>query len=144
MRMMRIASLVLICGLIPALIANSSAQLGNVAATFNAPFEFWVNGTRFAPGEYFLDASVPSMVIVRSKDARKVEMAATLVDGEPVAEKEARVIFVLRSEHYQLVKIRGVLGKRTLTAHAGEDEGDGVREVKIEYSRPVSETKAHD
>jgi len=141
--MRNLMSLVLVCGLIPALSANGSAQLGNVAATFNAPFEFWVNGTRFAPGEYSLDATVPSMAIVRSKDGRKLEMAATLVDGDPVPEKEARVIFVLRNGRYHLVKIRGVLGKRTLTAHSGEDNGDGVREVKIEYSRLVSETRAH-
>jgi len=141
--MRNLMSLVLICGLIPALSANSSGQLGNVAATFNAPFEFWVNGTRFAPGEYFLDSSVPSMAIVRSKDALKLEVVPTIVDGDPVAEKDARVIFVLRNGRYQLMKIRGVLGKRTLTAHLGEDNGDGLREVKIEYSRLTAETKTH-
>jgi hypothetical protein len=79
-------AIALISGLMFLLSSLGSAQQQNEAiGSFNVPFEFWVNSTRFAPGEYYLDNSEPTMVIIRSIDSRHVEIAGTLLDGDPVS-----------------------------------------------------------
>jgi hypothetical protein len=111
-----------------------NAQDNQPVSTISVPFEFWVDSTRFPAGDYVLDSSQPAMIIIRTRDGKQVETAATLLDGEPVADQDARAIFILRDGRYQLVKIWSASGKQILTGHYGEDGGDGVREVKITHS----------
>ena len=138
-----LVSLALLFSFLLTFSALGNSQQNTSTATFNAPFEFWVDGTKFAPGEYILTHNEPSMIVVRSKDGKQVEMAATLTEGDPIPEQDATVIFVLRNGKYQLVKISGPLGTRILTGHYGEDNGDGIREVKIAHTpaTPASASK---
>jgi hypothetical protein len=129
-----VLSVVLIFSFLLVLSAAGIAQQSNSVASISVPFAFWVNDTRFPAGEYILDHSQPAAIIVRSKDGRLIESAPTLINGDPIPANDARAIFVLRKGRYELVKIWGIFGKRTLSAHLDEDNGDGVREVKITHA----------
>ena len=100
-----------------------------------------MNGTRFPAGSYILDNSIPTMIIVRSKDGRLVEQAATLVKGDAVDPLDARVIFIARRGRYDLAKIWGARGKRILTSHVTEETNGDTREVKMRSNGVTSEAK---
>jgi len=42
----------------------SVAQEVSVTPTANVPFDFWVGGTHFQAGDYFVDKTEPSMIII--------------------------------------------------------------------------------
>jgi len=111
----------------------SVAQELGVTPTANVPFDFWVGGTHFPAGDYFVDKTEPSMIIIRSKDNKKIEQAGTILIGEPVTQTHARLIFVTINGQVQLAEIWGLLGKRVLTSQYDHGKGDGTRIVQLQY-----------
>ena len=111
----------------------SVAQEVSVTPTVNVPFDFWVGGTHFPAGDYFVDKTEPSMIIIRSKDNKKIEQAGTILIGDPVNQAHARLILVEINGQIQLAEIWGLLGKRVLTSQYDHPKGDSTRIVQLQY-----------
>lgn len=104
-------------------------------ATASIPFEFWVGPEKMPPGKYELEIIVPSIAMLRSDDGKVQQELFTLDIGGPVAQKESRLIFVLRNEKLMLSEIWCVEGKRRLTSQTTLSSGDRVqaRVVRLLY-----------
>jgi hypothetical protein len=121
-----------------ALVLSFSGQIlaqQYVTANATIPFAFDAGGKIFAAGDYIVDSSVPSFVVIRSKDGKQSTEVPTIVYGEPVKKSEARLIFVKRDGKYVLHQLWGVLGRRTMTPELGDDSAaeKDTKEVPLTY-----------
>jgi hypothetical protein len=124
--------LLLVAGFLLAL--PGAAQQRITIAKVTIPFDYWVGSKKFPAGEYTLDSSVPTFVSVRNKSGSINEEVPTILYGDPVEKKDARLLFVNRDGKYYLKELWGVLGKRTVTSEYGiaVPQGSG-REVALTY-----------
>jgi len=143
MKDINVKALVLLGFLLLAFSSFSVAQELSITPTANVPFDFWVGGTHFQAGDYFVDKTEPSMIIIRSKDNKKIEQAGTILIGEPVTETHARLIFVKINGQFQLAEIWGLLGKRVLTSQYDHAKGDGTRIVQLQYPSNSVSSQLH-
>jgi hypothetical protein len=104
--------------------------------TASIPFEFWIGPEKLPPGQYELEVIVPSIAILRRDDGKVQQELFTLEIGEPVAQKESKLIFVLRNEKLMLSEIWCVEGKRRLTSQAALSSGDRVQARVVSLSYP--------
>lgn len=103
-------------------------------AKVTIPFDFWVGDKKFPAGEYTLDSSVPTFLSMRNKSGSVNEQVPTILNGDPVEKKDARLVFVNRNGKYYLNELRGVLGKRIITSEYGmSTPRDGAREIALSY-----------
>ena len=106
-----------------------------VMANCTIPFAFDAGGKTFPAGDYILDSSVPSFVVIRTKDGKQSTEVPTVIYGEPVKKSEAKIIFAKRDGKYVLYQLWGVLGKRTISPELGDkpvSEKD-TKEVPLTY-----------
>jgi hypothetical protein len=106
-----------------------------VTAYATIPFAFDAGGKIFAAGDYIVDSSVPSFIVIRSKDGKRSTEVPTVVYGDPVKKSEARLIFVKRDGKYVLHELWGVLGRRTMTPELADDSAieKQTKEVPLTY-----------
>ena len=86
------------------------------------PFEFDVGGTKFAAGQYILDAITPSYGQIRSADGKAQQTLYFVQTGEP--EKNPKAIFVVRNNKYFFSAVVAWFGRMDYTGfspHAGDD-----------------------
>ena len=107
-----------------------------MTATASIPFEFWIGPEKMPPGQYVLEIIVPSVATLRRDDGRVQQELFTLSIGGPVAQKESRLIFVLRNEKLMLSEIWCVEGKRRLTSQAALSSGDRLQAKVVSLSYP--------
>jgi hypothetical protein len=124
--------------LLLALLVSFSARLlaqQYVTAYATIPFAFDAGGKIFAAGDYILDSSVPTFVVIRSKDGKRFTQVPTVVYGEPVKESEAKLVFVKRDGKYVLHELWGVLGRRTMTSELADKPAveTETKEVPLTY-----------
>jgi hypothetical protein len=114
--------------------SSAAGQQRITVAKATIPFDYWIGGKKFPAGDYILDSSVPTFVTLRSKDGSVNEEVPTILYGDPVEKKDARLLFVNRNGKYYLKELRGVLGKRTVTSEYGiAVPKEGGREVALTY-----------
>ena len=112
----------------------AAGQQKFTTAKVTIPFEFWVGDKKFPAGDYTLDSSIPTFVTVRNKNGSINEQVPTILYGDPVEKKDARLVFVNRDGKYYLKELRGVLGKRTVTSEYGKTSSqESMREVELTY-----------
>ena len=104
--------------LLAVLLAFSGRILAQNYVTANAtiPFAFEAGEKTFAAGDYIVDSSVPSFIVIRSKDGKHSTEIPTVVYDEPVQKSEAKLVFIKRDGKYVLYQLWGILGRRTMTA----------------------------
>ena len=111
-----------------------NAQQRTTAASVSVPFDFWIGNKKFPAGDYTLDSSIPTFISIRSKMGSINEQVPTILYGDAVDKKDARLVFVSRNGRYYLMELWGVLGKRTVTSEYGKNlQQDGRREVSLKY-----------
>ena len=92
------------------------------------PFEFDVGGTKFAAGQYILDAITPSVGQIRSSDGKAQQTLYFMQTGEP--EKNLRAVFVVRSKKYFFSAIVGWFGRMQYTGFSPHSE-DETKEIPL-------------
>jgi hypothetical protein len=121
-----------VAGFLLALTAAGQQRI--TIAKVTTPFDFWVGNKKFPAGEYTLDSGVPTFISIRNKSGSINEQVPTILYGDPVEKKDARLLFVKRDGKYYLKELRGVLGKRTITSEYGRNlPEEGSREVTLNY-----------
>ena len=105
-------------------------------ATASILFEFWIGPEKMPPGQYELEVIIPSVAILRSDDGKVQQELFTLEVGDPVTQKESRLIFVFRNEKFMLSEIWCVEGKRRLTLQTAPSSGDRVQARVVSLSYP--------
>ena len=118
------------------LVLPGTGQQRITAANVSVPFDFWIGNKKFPAGDYTLDSGVPTFVTVRNKNGSVNEQVPTLLFGEGVSKKDAKLLFVSRNGKYYLKELWGVLGKRTITPEYGRNvpqDNTGAREIALTY-----------
>ena len=124
--------LLLIPAFVLAMPAAGQQKITTAKATI--PFEFWVGDKKFPAGDYTLDSSIPTFVTVRNKNGSINEQVPTILYGEPVEKKDARLVFVNRNGKCHLKELHGVLGKRNVTSEYGKTSPqDNALEIALTY-----------
>src|SRR5262249_45436236 len=107
-----------------------AAQQPITVAKVDVPFDYWIGRRKFPAGEYILDSSVPTFLTIRSKNGAINEQIPTILNGDPVDKKDARLRFVRRDGKFYLNELWGVLGKRVVTSEYGKSsQQNAAREV---------------
>jgi hypothetical protein len=106
-----------------------------VTATASIPFDFWVEGQKFAPGEYTFDTGFPGSTSVHREGTKTTIAVPVIIYGDPVRKQDAKIVFVLRDGNYYLAEFWWVSDRRVVTAefvHRGQTTA-GQREVQLSY-----------
>jgi len=111
-----------------------------VVAEASIPFDFVAGATAFVAGDYIIDSSVPSFVVIRSKDGKHSTEVPTVVYDEPVKKSDARLVFVKRNGKYVLHQLWGVLGRRTMTAELANQSVAGMETKEVPLTYPAKST----
>lgn len=82
------------------LISSVSLAQRVVTATASIPFDFWVEGQKFAPGEYTFDTGLPGSTSVHRKGTKTTIAVPVIIYGDPVRKQDAKIVFVTISRNF--------------------------------------------
>ena len=112
----RLRCLCLIAVLVLSTASLLTAQNHPRRGTFNAPFDFYISGIKFAAGEYTLDAIAPTYALLRSKDGKSQQDLYFLQTAVPSKNTPTQVIFALRDGKYYFSQVWSWFGKAQLSS----------------------------
>lgn len=131
-KLMAISSLLMLL----ALVGQGTAQK-RMMAHATIPFDFWLAGDRLPAGNYQIEViESTAYVLFLSTDGKVVDGADTLLlDGDPVKETDARLIFRIQDGRHYLYGGWGSYGKRLVKAESTQPapSGDSRAEVSVTF-----------
>ena len=93
-----------------------TAQSHPTRGTFDAPFDFYISGIRFAAGAYTLEAIAPTYALLRSRDGKSQQDLYFLQTAVPTKDTPAQVIFALRDGKCYFSQVWSWFGKAQLSS----------------------------
>ena len=117
-------------------VAQQAAPSQVLKGTADIPFEFWTPEKKMPAGQYTLQTTAPSILVLNNKKDRTSEQIFTLPEGSPAADaKDMKLVFYQREGKYYLVGLKSAEGRQRLTRFLGATpkQGDIRREVAIRY-----------
>ena len=116
------------------LVGQGTAQK-HMMAHATIPFDFWLAGDRLPAGNYQIEViESTAYVLFLSTDGKVVDGAYTLLlDGDPVKETDARLIFRIQDGRHYLYAGWGSYGKRLVKAESTQPapSGDSRAEISV-------------
>jgi hypothetical protein len=112
---------------LPGLLA---AQNLPTRGAFDAPFDFYISGTKLPAGQYTLDRIIPTYVMLRSQDGKTQQDLYLLQIAAPVTNPPLKVIFALRDGKYYFAEVWSWYGKSQLTSFRSS-AGDQTKDVPL-------------
>ena len=129
-KLMAISSLLMLL----VMVEQGTAQK-RMLAHATIPFEFWLAGDRLPAGNYQIEVfESTAYVLFLSTDGQVVGGAYTLLlDGDPVKDTDARLIFRIQDGGHYLYAGWGSYGKRLVKAESTQPapSGDSRAEVPV-------------
>ncbi len=107
-----------------------------IKGTADIPFEFWTPEKKMPAGQYTIQTTTPTVIVLNNSKDRTSEQIFTLPEGSlAVDTKDAKLVFYQREGRYYLVGLKNSEGRQRLTRFLGASpkEGDIRREVAIKY-----------
>lgn len=93
-----------------------SAQSQPTRGTLDVPFDFYISGTKFAAGEYMLEAIAPTYALLRSKDGKSQQDLYFLQTAVASKNTPNKVIFAVRDGKYYFSQVWSWFGKAQLSS----------------------------
>ena len=129
-KLMAISSLLVLL----ALVGQGTAQK-RMMAHATIPFDFWLAGNRLPAGNYQIEViESTAYVLFLSTDGKMIGGTYTLLlDGDPVKDTDARLIFRVQDGRHYLYGGWGSYGKRLVRAESTHPapSGDSRAEVPV-------------
>jgi hypothetical protein len=117
-------------------VAQQTSSTKPAKGTAEIPFEFWASEKTMPAGQYTIETTAPSVVVLNNSKDHTVQQMFTLPEGGSAADtNDAKLVFYQRKGKYYLVGLRNADGRQRLVLFRGvsPQAGDVRREIAIKY-----------